>query len=441
MKNDSVQPENSVFFQQLDVCCQKVAMKVGKKNITEWKNSDYIALSGMLYRQTKVNLSENTLKRIFGKLKTSTRYYPQKATRDALAQFIGFRDWYEFELMHPVSSLKQEPESEHKIISDEPEAVSAAVSNQKKPIFKLTIALALFIGIGFSIYYNYVYTSIFSEVELVCLNPNGINPHSALFRLDAKNKLGDKPSAFSIDFGDGRKRKRFVSEDLINHYYEMPGRYYPVLYYGDNKIMDTTSVYLQTQGWTATASVPKDTTRVYPIEKDVFEQNNTYAVTPIEVRSAGVDTSSTFFIYFANVKPTEISGDNFELNADVKTSHNRQGVRCSQLDLVIYGEFDRHFLAIIKPECVAWSSYGFSENQKDGGTSDLRDLGHNLSGGANLKLRVVNKKASLYIDNKLVFHTSYNKPIGKVMGVKIIFSGIGEFKNFRLKDLKTGRKL
>lgn len=97
MKNDSVQGENSVFFQQLDICCKKVAVKVGKKDISEWKNSDFIKLSELLHDQTKVTLSDHTLKRIFGKLKTSTRYFPQKATRDALAQFIGYRDWHEFE--------------------------------------------------------------------------------------------------------------------------------------------------------------------------------------------------------------------------------------------------------------------------------------------------------------------------------------------------------
>ena len=35
---------------------------------------------------TSVQISPNTLKRIFGKLKTHERYYPQKATRDALVQ-------------------------------------------------------------------------------------------------------------------------------------------------------------------------------------------------------------------------------------------------------------------------------------------------------------------------------------------------------------------
>lgn len=65
-----------------------MAIKVGQKDISEWKNSDFINLGRQLHEQTKINLSEHTLKWIFGKLKTSSRYFPQKATRDAMVQAL-----------------------------------------------------------------------------------------------------------------------------------------------------------------------------------------------------------------------------------------------------------------------------------------------------------------------------------------------------------------
>ncbi|RYD72066.1 MAG: hypothetical protein EOP55_19475, partial [Sphingobacteriales bacterium] len=100
------QVDDKRFFEVLDLCCKKIEEKMGSKPIADWRSSDYNNLNSQLGRQTKVYLSENTLKRIFGRLKTPTRYYPQKATRDALAQFIGYRDWQEFELIKRFSPLE-----------------------------------------------------------------------------------------------------------------------------------------------------------------------------------------------------------------------------------------------------------------------------------------------------------------------------------------------
>lgn len=431
----SVQGENSIFFQQLDICCQKVALKVGDKDIAEWKNSDYVRLSGLLHRQTKVNLSENTLKRIFGKLKTSTRYYPQKATRDALAQFIGFRDWYEFELLHPITKEKN---------------VATQLENSKqlpeKSIKKKKRYTTLFISVGIfllavilSLFYFYKSDDFISNVKLVCLNPNGQVPHSAIFKLDIKGTLTDDSSNFNIDFADFKPKKSNFKDSLVNHYYEAPGMYFPVLYHNKTPI-DTASVYLQSKGWDIIATMQHDTTRVYPIFKNIEKEQQNYLVSAREVLNAGIDTNKTFFVSFANVKPTTINADNFEVSANIKTSANRPGVRCSQVDLIIYGEKDLHYLSLIKPECVAWSTFKFSEIEQDGDKNDLRALGHDLTNGALLKLRIENKHVKLYIKNKEVFTTSYNKPIGKLMGVKIIFAGIGSFQNFQLSDLKTGEK-
>lgn len=427
MNSEFVQPENSVFFKQLDICCKKVAHQVGEKSISEWKNSDYIKLSGLLHRKTKVHLSENTLKRIFGKLKKPTRYYPQKATRDALAQFIGFRDWYEFELLHPVT----EKESD---ISQAPPPIPA----KPRRNYALYFMLAFFIvAVPASIYYFFGNNEV-RNVQLRCLNPEGKSPHSAIFKLDINGKLSDELSNFTIDFADSRLKQSNFSDSTANHYYETPGRYFPILYH-KNTIIDTAYVYLQSKGWDIIATMQNDSTRVYPILKKISTAHD-YHVTSRDVLDAGVDTSKTFFVSFANVRPTQISADNFEFDADITTSAERPGVRCSQVDLVFYGENGKHFLSIIKPECTVWGSYKFSEVNKKGEKDDLREFGHDLTNGGRIKLKIENQQVILFIDGREIFKTKYHKPIGKLMGFKVVFAGIGSFKNFSLSDLKTGEK-
>lgn len=427
MNSEFVQAENSVFFKQLDICCKKVAHQIGEKSISEWKNSDYIKLSGLLHRKTKVHLSENTLKRIFGKLKKPTRYYPQKATRDALAQFIGFRDWYEFELLHPVT------ERENSTVHAAP-----SIPVKPKPNYTLYFIFAFFIiAVSTGVYYFFKNDEV-RNVKLVCLNPEGKSPHSAIFKLGVKGKLSDELSNFVIDFGDGRLKQSNFSDSTANHYYETPGRYFPLLYH-KNTIIDTAYVYLQSKGWDIIATMQNDSTRVYPILKRLSTMHD-YHVTSRDALDAGVDTSKTFFVSFANVKPTQISADNFEFNAGITTSAERPGVRCSQVDLVFYGERDKHFLSIIKPECTVWGSYKFSEVKKTGQKDDLREFGHDLTNGGQVKLRVEKQQVILFINGRKIFKTKYRTPIGKLMGFKVVFAGIGSFKNFSLADLTTGEK-
>ncbi|WP_316746800.1 hypothetical protein [Pedobacter gandavensis] len=436
MKSNSVQGENSIFFQQLDICCQKVAEKASQESIADWKNSDYVKLSGLLRRETKVNLSENTLKRIFGKLKTSTRYYPQKATRDALAQFIGYRDWYEFELLHPVTlekpNLLNEP-----IEKPIPEELKKEKKKRYIPFLSVLILILLLTGGYF--YAQSLDDGLITKVKLLCVNPNGQSPHSAIFQLQTSGVLPNATSSFSIDFADSKPRRSIFKDTLINHYYETPGRYFPVLYH-HNKRIDTASVYLQSEGWSIISTMEHDSSRVYPILREEPAHVTNHYVSAKEVFNAGVDTSKTFFVSFAHVKPTNISADNFEFSANIKTSANRPGIRCSQTNIHIYAENDNHAFSIIRPECAAWNSFKFSEVQQDGGKTDLRALGHDLRKGGHLRLRIAQKNVYIYLDGREIFQTKYSKPIGKFMGIKIDFAGIGSFSDFKLQDLKTGEK-
>lgn len=433
MENHSAHSENTSFFQQLDICCQKIAELIGDKQISEWTNGDYINLSRILSKKTRIRLSESTLKRIFGKSKTSERYYPQKATRDALAQFIGYKDWNEFE-------FRDTGKTEIYIPKIKPREYTPNIQQKNRATW---LVFSIFLGISFILTLLVLKPAKkadpgMQEAKLVCVNPEGDTPHSAIFRLEQGKNRKDSLHHFSIDFRDGRSKRKNFTNHMLNHYYEVPGRYYPLLFYKKN-VMDTAYVYLQTKGWSATGSNLYDTTRVYPVSRPA----NINTKLPIglsikEVFRAGVDTSRTFFISFSNVKPTHISADNFELSVAVRTSADRPGVRCSQVDITVYGETDQHHFGIIKPACTVWTSYQFSENVKHGSDYDLRDFGHDFSRGGILNLNVKNKKVTLSIDGKPVYRTSYNRPIGNVMGVELSFAGIGEFENFQVKDLKTG---
>lgn len=65
--------------------------------INQWSDGNYILLSEAITQETKIYVSKNTLKRVFGKLKTEEFYRPQMTTLNALAKFIGYLNWDEFQ--------------------------------------------------------------------------------------------------------------------------------------------------------------------------------------------------------------------------------------------------------------------------------------------------------------------------------------------------------
>ncbi|WP_051663985.1 hypothetical protein [Dyadobacter crusticola] len=427
----------------LDYGCQLISEIYGKPDIPEWTNSDYIRLSSILYKKTHVQISPNTLKRIFGKIKTDARYYPQKATRDALASYIGYRDWESFTQAKPIPA-RANPVPAAPVTAVPPPRKPETTQLAKKPVsrrYAIKILLGLIVLImliGAAEYYAEHYGTPAAAARLTCRNPIGGNPHSAIFSVVGAEQYENSSEPLFLEFGDGGKVTLSQADSVVTHYYERPGRYYAFLKL-NKQVVDSTVVYLRSNGWTATANMMYDTTRVYPVEiPGLFTKGKNF-VSATEVSRAGVDTNRTFFIDFINSQPTEIDGDNFNLVTSIQTSADRVGVRCSQVQLIVFGESSRHTVNMMKPGCLHWTKLQFSEINKDGKQNGLDFLGADFRTGGKLQLRVENKRAKLYVNDKLVYEAGYQRPLRRIYGLSISFSGVGSIHAVSLTDNKSGK--
>ncbi|SOD97831.1 hypothetical protein [Spirosoma fluviale] len=445
MITENGQPGKVEAFAFLEVCCRKVSEAYGKPDRDRWTNSDYVSLSHILYRQTHVRISPNTLKRIFGKIKTDVRYYPQKATRDALSVYIGYPDWDHFvniqewearqTLRPPTEFIRQENLPEPPVYN-RPASSTPQKSTDRhwlRPILASGGILLLITGLLFV----WQHRNGQESARLICRNPLGENPHSAVFQLKRPVSNADQSGNYTILFGDGKRENLNANDSLYTHYYERPGRYFAILQQNGVNV-DTATIYLRTTAWTVTANMMHDSSRVYPIEiKDLFTGGQR-SVNTQEAARAGIDTNRTFFMEFINSHPTPINGDNFELTTHVTSSPDRAGVRCSQVGIMVWGESSQHAFEVMKSGCAHWMQLQNSEIQKNGQRDDLTFLAADLRAGGMLTLKVIDRHAAIFINNRRVYETTYTKPLKTIYGVKIRFSGIGTVHSFTLKDLKTG---
>lgn len=427
----------------LDYCCKLVSELYGKPDVSTWANGDFIRLGYILYKKTNVQISPNTLKRIFGKIKTDVRYYPQRATRDALAKYVGYSDWEKFTgtAIMPITVTKnfpQIPSHSETLLPEEPIITPVPTRNKLNKWRIVSMISIVFALSGFFIYKAFYVLLPLEDAKLICQNPVGGNPHSAAFVVRGLLGGNEFKARYSIDFGDSRKISLIAGDSLYSHYYEVPGRYWAVLK-KDGITIDTASVYLQTNGWTATAEMMYDTTRVYPINIKNLLNSEQKSVSVSKVFGAGVDTNRTFFVKFINTQLTGISGDNFDLFIKLNTSADRPGVRCSQVRVTVFGESSKHLFDVMKPGCTHWTDIQFSEIEKPGELNQLSFLGEDLHEGGSLQLKVADRHARVLINSKQVFETEYQKPLKQIYGLGITFSGIGAIHSVMLKDLKTGK--
>ncbi|WP_157255364.1 hypothetical protein [Pedobacter sp. Leaf216] len=415
----------------MDICCQQLIQKMGGRAIEEWRACDYNSLSSQLGKQTKVYLSINTLKRLFGQLKTPQRYFPQKATRDALAQFIGYRDWQEFELVHMATELAAVKAQASIEAEDDIQTLPENKIKPKKPLYIVLSAVPVLILL--SVLFFSSYRQHPADVKLVCENPYGYVPHTAVFKLKSSRPINDN-EAYKIDFMDEALQSTISGKKEVAKFFRNPGVVYATLLYHDKPI-DTVAVYMRTKGWVANSG--NDTSRAYPIAGlKPLNPNNIY-VSKKQLDSAGLSTSKPFLVGFSNIKPSNISGDNFSFTCKVFSEQSRPGTQCVETTFIILGEKHRHLLTLNRGSCVAFSQYKFSEKRVIGSDQFLGGLAFDPLNGGVVEIRVENKKVSIILNGKKALSTSYKQSIGKVMGVKVLFSGIGKVISPKLQDLST----
>jgi len=80
----------------LKFCLDIIAEKAQNGPSSSWTDGDFIDLSEAIELETGVLISRNTLKRLYSKMKTTEDYKPQKDTKNALAQYAGYKNWFEF---------------------------------------------------------------------------------------------------------------------------------------------------------------------------------------------------------------------------------------------------------------------------------------------------------------------------------------------------------
>ncbi|WP_109745578.1 hypothetical protein [Arcicella aurantiaca] len=385
------------------VCCE---IRFDNGSAANWKHSDFCSFSDAIMKDTGVNISANTLKRIFGKITVDNDYQPQQATIEALAKYGR-----NIVLETPIQS----------------ENVYLKRYSSKA----IVLIIGLFVMSLCMIYYVKKYKKITGIIRLS--NIEGQLPQTTFFDLILPNT---QDSLF-VDFGD-KSLLQSVNPTLkkIAHTYLFPGVFEVKLRTAEKTIANT-KVLVESNKWIGLGfhnqqDVPN---RHYEFTAFKTGKDSLFHIPNQQLFTLGLDTLKPLYVRLCNYASTGYKSDNFVFETTFKNKVKPNGVYCNSTQFQITGLESKIRFKFTNHGCSYRVLNFVSEQTLDGSKMNLSAFAIDLSNWTTIKMVNKNKHLELFVNGKSIYQGKYQQPLGEIKGVFLEFAENGFVKSCSLKSL------
>lgn len=398
-------------------CKKDITYKYFYNNKSYFKHSDFKRLSEEIYNISNISLGVSTLARIF-----SDNYsgIPYLTTLDAFANYLGYDNWNEYKrnLLKNGNTVK---------------TFKSNIPVSKK---KLLIITGILISISVFALFTYLYTGYqkkkalkniefsycdFNSEEMPVTvffkyNLNGIKCDSATIQPlgRATNKYGDE---FKINLNDSIASYTYLWPDAFNSKLTI-----------DGKVVKQLILRLQTGTWKAAVSNMKDIYYIkYFNDKNIFE-SGIMGITEEILNQKNFpknDVEQTSYHLFKDFK--NITGDSINFTTSIKNNVITRKEKSGSATIALIFKNDELSIpiAIDKSPFEQLNLKVFNKYFSTK-TFDLSFLYTNLEEWRKVSIKTFEKQFELFINDSLVFQTSYEINPGELYGIRYLFNGIGE---------------
>ncbi|WP_316807734.1 hypothetical protein [Pedobacter agri] len=399
-------------FENIVLSCK---MRFNRGEAVGWKHSDFMDLSRAILRDTKVSISTNTLKRIFGKIAVDEYYIPQQATIQALEKYgqnLYLAD--EAPLVNPVT-----------------EAPVKSKENPKKSIYRLAMPFALITLVGVClIAFNFFSNKADFKSNLRFLEMEGQLPATAFFEYEAPQS---KDSLF-LNFGDKTPWVHITSgKHQLSHVYLFPGVFTATLQ-TRKKLFNYVNVYVPSTNWIGLGyrqgeELPRN---YYEFIAAKTGKDSLFHISNQQLKNKGIDTAGLVYTRLCNFTPIAYTGEDFVFEAIFKNKVDDNGVYCKSTQFQVSGIKKRIRFRLATPGCSNRITNNVSEHSYVGSKINLSNFTMDLNRWTTVKMINHNKKVSLFVNDKLLYSGLYKEPIGNIKGLFLEFEGTAFVKSCKL---------
>lgn len=384
---------------------------------SDWIDYHYTKLHEQIFEVTKTSISVRTLKRIF---KVNDNYEPQIATKNAMAQYLGYKDWAFF-LKENFDKGPTPAESPAPIVKPE---VPVDSRQNKRGFWIAGILLLISMIVGVTFFFNQ------PDITFNVKNTSGHAPLTAAISYDLSS-LNYK-NAF-IDFGSGGEYKLLLGpKGELTYQYKTPN-FYKMRLIADGRILAKNTVDVQTNGWVCYVGNNDQNARVLT-DSNKFSDKTSLYFAPSMISGLNINTKEEYWVDYRNIKNFHIDGDQMTIEFRLRNSQDMGGFDCFDTSLEFTGESGRGRFKFVKPGCTQFADTEFGDTQLTGNFHNLSSLGVDLSKWTVVRIETRNKTSMVYINNVFKYKTVYNVPIGNIRGLFCRFKGSGQLDFIRVYD-------
>lgn len=387
----------------MEECIRMIGEKFNRGPSSQWTAYHFSLLSQEIFTKTGKTVSDSTLKRLFGKKDTSEHYTPQLYTRNAIAEYLDFKDWQELILYLRTSVFPgQQLPRKRKV----------------KPAAYILIGICL---VAVAVYFFTNGLNNATQVLLKTSDTLKVVPFTAVFHYDV-SEFGD--SVF-IDFGNNTPVSLPKDKHSITEYYKACGVFYPKIF-TRYKVLDSVRVQNLSTDWQGGYS-PNDDYRMFiPFEDTaIFRQNGKLYISGENLKIQDPLYLKGIYAEYRLMKNFNIPLDSLSFSATVKNSPGEGGKLCFDVEIWLIGSNDNCKVRFVEPGCFRYGQLKVSEKQFNGRFDDLSALARDMKKWTDIRIDISGLEARVYYNGEKIISESYRNKLGKFLGIYIRCYGTG----------------
>jgi hypothetical protein len=407
------------------LCRAKIEQLLNWGDSSLWTNSDFELLSDKIFEKTTVRLSISTLKRIWGKVKYDNS--PTAATLNALANFLDYASWRDFE-----SENNKNSQPTHEVV----EAPIVPTQGTKSRVIRISTMV----------------TIVIASIIVVSLLVKGRSPHRfdpALATFTHREITDDLPNSVVFDYDvsayhadsafiqqswDPMRRDK-VSVDGKTHtsVYYQPGYFQAKLIVNDTVIKQDV-VWIKTKGWKASLEKNGMQTPIY-LPDDAYRVDGKMVFTSETLKEklgtpVFVNTVSTL----NNVEALDDDLSSFDFETSIRNTSTVEESACRWVEVTLLTDGMAIIMPLMTKGCSSEADVLTLNRYISGKENDLSAFGCEFKDFEKFKISLHDSLLTASINDKTIFSEKENHPVGKIVGIRIGFQGAGEVQYVKLND-------
>jgi hypothetical protein len=401
---------------------------------SEWSNAEFTVLSEEISELSGTRITRNAIRKIIEKLNNENHNYnPQTATKNALAQHIGYANWKELE--SKAYSETETEETEHI-------TVSKSAKKTTRPRWWLAIGLLITIGVlGILFLKPNVNTPSADEILFKIENPVGVVPHTIKCIYDVSNIATDN---IKIDFRHKSHSGVYLMSTLnkndstVQQCFHYPGLYFIKLLVDDN-VLKEQYVRVDSKGWFVFAADAQIDTITIPevakgniygekhilfdqILKSAYTPNGEFFIPPKTIKGLP-NVSANYHTHLKNVQDFGVALENCSLECRFKNEAFNDVKSCNEAMFILQGTKGVVLFQFVEKGCVFYARYTIGDKTVSIKNGSVDFLALDYSAYKTVRITCRPDTISLWVENRKIFEKPHKSELGELHGIKIRIKG------------------